>query len=122
MVSDTERIPYRQPWIRAALLVGVAYILVGRLFPAPAAQVRAWRLAAWAVSAALFAAHIVYEHVRVRNSPRLTAYHTALGVAIGGLGLALAGMLRLSSTSALRPAWFVALVAWPAITALPALV
>jgi hypothetical protein len=113
----------RQPWIRAALLVGVAYVVIGRLFPVPADHVRVWRLAAWVVSAVAFAGHIAYEHVRLQNPPRLIAFHTALAVAIGGFGLAVAGMLRsLASVSAVSPKWLLALVAWPAVTAAPAFV
>jgi membrane protein YdbS with pleckstrin-like domain len=33
-------------WVRVALLAGVAYLLVGRLFAVPATHVRAWRWAA----------------------------------------------------------------------------
>jgi hypothetical protein len=80
-----------------------------------------WRLAAWLVSGAAYAAHIWYEHFRLRNGPRSTALHAAVAVAIGAIALALAGMIRsVSTTSTLRPAWLLALVLWPAITALPA--
>ena len=111
----------RQPWIRAALLVGVVYFVIGRVFAAPSANLRLWRLAAWMLSALAYAAHIWYEHFRLRNSTRSTASHVALAVAIGAIGLALAGMMHsVSTTSALRPAWLLALVLWPAVTAVPA--
>jgi hypothetical protein len=110
-----------QPWLRAALLLGVVYILIGRLFPQPADNLRAWRLAAWVASGAAYAAHIAYEHFGLRASPRRTALHTAVGVAIGAFGLALAGMINSALTAtAIRPAWLLALVAWPAVTAAPA--
>ena len=35
----------RGSWIRAALLVGVGYGLIGKLFALPATHVQAWRLA-----------------------------------------------------------------------------
>ena len=106
-----------------ALLVGVVYVMVGRLFAAPTSHAHAWRLAAWLVSAIAYAAHIAYEHFRRRESPRLMAVHVAVAVAIGGLGLAIVGMVHsLSNTSAVRPAWLLALVLWPAVTALPAFV
>jgi hypothetical protein len=112
----------RQAWVRAALLVGVVYLLIGRLFALPTDHVRVWRLAAWVVSGAAYAAHIGYEHFRLRNSPRVTALHVALAVAIGAIGLAVAGMMHsLSTTSVIRPAWLLALVIWPAVTAVPAL-
>jgi len=73
------------------------------------------------LSGLVYAAHIWYEHFRVHNPPRSTALHVALAVAIGAIGLALAGMIHsLSTGTALRPAWLLALVLWPAITASPA--
>ena len=111
----------RQPWIRAALLFGVAYFLIGRLFTLPANHVHVWRLAAWIVSGGVYAMHIGYEHFRLRNSPRLAALHVALAVAVGAIGLAGAGMIHsMSTTSAIRPRWLLALVIWPAVTAVPA--
>lgn len=111
----------RRAWVRAALLVGVAYFLIGRGFTLPPGPVRAWRLAAWLVSGGAYAAHIAYEHFRLRSSPRLAALHVALAVAIGAIGLAVAGMIQsLSTISAIRPEWLLALVIWPAVTAIPA--
>lgn len=114
-------VSHRQPWIRAALLLGLAYFLVGRGFAAPASHVRVWRLAAWLVSGALFAAHIAYEHFRLRHAPRSTALHAALAVALGAFGLAVAGALHaLLTTSTLRRSWLLAFVVWPLATAVPA--
>ena len=111
----------RQAWVRAALLVGVVYFLIGRVFTLPSSHVGVWRLAAWVVSGGAYAAHITYEHFRLRNSPRLAALHVALAVAIGAIALAVAGMIHsLSTASAVRPAWLLALVIWPAVTAVPA--
>jgi lysylphosphatidylglycerol synthetase-like protein (DUF2156 family) len=111
----------RQAWFRAALLLGVVYFLIGRVFALPVNHVRVWRLAAWMVSGGAYAAHIWYEHFRLRNSPRLTAVHVAVAVAIGAFGLAVAGMIHsLSTATAIRPAWLLALVIWPAVTAVPA--
>jgi hypothetical protein len=111
----------RQAWLRAALLTGLAYFLIGRVFAGPATHPRVWRLAAWVISGAVYAAHIWYEHFRLRSSPRSTALHAALGVAIGAFALALSGMIRaLATVSGSRPAWLLALVIWPAVTAAPA--
>jgi hypothetical protein len=111
----------RKPWIRAALIVGAAYFVIGRVFAVPAVSLRLSRLAAWMLSGVAYAAHIWYEHFRLRDPPRSTALHVALAVAIGAIGLALAGMIHsLSAGSPLRPAWLLALVLWPAITAIPA--
>src|SRR2546423_1163504 len=110
-----------QVWLRAALLVGVAYFLIGRAFAIPADHVRVWRLAAWLLSGAAYALHIWYELARLRNSPRLTALHAGLAVAIGAVLLALAGMLHsMSTASAIRPTWLLALLVLPAVTAVPA--
>src|ERR671937_1504351 len=111
----------RQVWIRAAILVGVVYLLIGRLFAAPASHQRLWRLAAWVVSGVLYAAHIGYEHFKLRQSTRDTALHVALAVAIGAFLLAVAGGLHsLATTSSVRPLWFLALGLWPIATAVPA--
>ena len=73
------------------------------------------------VSGIVFAAHIGYEHFTRRNSPGIVALHTSTAVAIGALGLAVAGMIHsLSVAPTIRPAWLLALVLWPAITGIPA--
>ncbi|MEO5616951.1 MAG: hypothetical protein ABIS67_04200 [Candidatus Eisenbacteria bacterium] len=111
----------RQAWVRAALLLAVVYLLVGRVFALPADHVHAWRLAAWMVSGVAYAAHVAYEHFRLRNSPRVTAMHVAVAVAMGAFALAVAGMIHsLSTPAGIRPAWLLAMVIWPAATALPA--
>ena len=116
---STER---SQGWVLAALLVGVVYVIIGRVFAVPADHARAWRLAAWVASGIAYAAHIGYEHFTLRNSPRVAAIHVSLAVAIGAGGLALAGLIHsLSAAPGARPAWLLALVLWPAITAVPAL-
>ena len=110
-----------QPWIPAALLLGALYVIVGRVFAAPATHVQEWRLAAWLVCGVAFAAHISYEHFSLRHSPLLVAWHAAVAVAIGAFLLAVAGMIRsVWATSAVRTAWLLALVLWPAFTAIPA--
>jgi len=107
--------------LRAALLLGGVYLLIGRVFAAPADHVRVWRLAAWALSGAAYAAHIGYEHFKLHHSPRSTALHAALAVAIGACALAAAGALHsLLAGSALRPLWLLALILWPVVTAVPA--
>ena len=111
----------RHAWIRAALLAGVVYVLVGRLFALPADHVHAWRLAAWIVCGAAYAAHIGYEHFSLRHSPRALAWHAAVGVVIGAFALAAAGMMHaVQAGPATRTLWLLALVLWPAITAVPA--
>jgi hypothetical protein len=119
----------RQRWVRAVILVGTGYFIVGVLFaalanPAVSDQVRfMWRLAACVASAAGYAAHIGYEHFRLNNSPRATALHAAMAVALGAFLLALAANVHdLGSASGYRPRMLIALVAWPLLTAIPAFV
>ena len=108
-------------WIRAALLAGAIYMLIGRVFALPFDVLREWRLAAWLLSGVTYAAHIWYEHFRLRSSHRLTAVHVALSVAIAAFGLAVAAMIySLSAVSTIRPVWFLALLLWPAVTGVPA--
>ena len=111
-----------QHWFLTALLVGVVYFLIGRLFALPTDHLRAWRLAAWVASAAVYAAQLVYEYFRLGNSPRSTALHAATAVAVGGFGLALAATVHswlVPSTT--PPAQFLlALIVWPAATEIPA--
>ena len=111
----------RQAWVLPALLLGGMYFLIGRVFALPVNHVRLWRLAAWVLSGAAYAAHIGYEHFRLRHSPRSAALHAALAVAIGAFALAAAGALHsLLAASAIRSSWLLALVAWPMVTAVPA--
>jgi hypothetical protein len=113
-------------WVRAALLVGVLYLVAGLGFGelarlASSNQVReAWRLAAWAISAAAFAAHVGYEHFRLRSPPKITAFHAALAVALGAFGLAVAAALHGRAVHRPFPAF--ALAVWPIATAVPAFV
>jgi hypothetical protein len=107
--------------VRVALLFGAVYFVIGRFFPNPAENARAWRLGAWALSGLAWAAHVAYEHFRLRQPARATATHVAVGVALGAFGLAAAAMLHaMSASPEIRPVWLVALVAWPAFTGLPA--
>lgn len=109
-------------WIRAALLIGVVYFLIGRGFTLPADHAHLWRLAAWLASAAVAAAHIGYEHFRLNSSPRATALHAAVAVALGAFLLAVAATVHAVMVPSHAPSWryLLALVLWPIFTALPA--
>lgn len=114
----------RRSWVRALILVAVAYAAIGIVFAALAADanhVRLWRLAAWVASAVVAAAHIWYEHYRLGSSPRPTALHAAGAVALGAFGLALAANVHwlVAGTHGQRPP-LLALPVWPVVTALPA--
>ncbi len=116
----------RLRWLRAVLLFGVGYLVVGITFsalPAASHQMRvAWRLAAWVISAAAFAAHIGYEHVRLRSSPGTTALHASLAVALGAFALAVAANVHAQAAASHQLSHTLALVLWPVVTALPAFV
>jgi len=111
------------------ILLGVVYLAVGLTFGALAGSaashqmVVAWRLAAWVISAAAFGAHVWHEHFRLRNSPRITAWHASAAVALGAFGLAVAARVHAHLTASGNPRLLsVALVAWPLLAGLPAFV
>ena len=111
-------------WVRALLLVAVAYAAIGIVFArlaVDANHVGVWRLAAWLASAVVAAAHIWYEQYRLGSSPRPTALHAAGAVALGAFGLALAANVHwlVAGTHGQRPP-LLALPVWPVVTALPA--
>ena len=75
-------------------------------------------------SGVAFAIHIGYEHFRLLNSPRITASHAALAVALGAFLLAVAATVHAVMVPSHAPYWrhLLALVAWPLLTAVPAFV
>jgi hypothetical protein len=118
-----------QRWLSTVILVGVLYLAVGvasaTLAGAAASnQMRFfWRLSAFIISAVVFAAHIAYEHFRLRNTARPTALHASAAVAFGAFALALVANIHdLGSASGYRPRMLIALLAWPLLTAVPALI
>jgi hypothetical protein len=112
------------------LLLAVVYLIAGIVAAELAAKaashqaVVAWRLAAWVVSAIAFGAHIVYEQVRLRSSPRITALHVAAAAGLGAFGLAAAANIHALTGSSPRHSTMLllSLAIWPVITALPAFV
>jgi hypothetical protein len=113
-------------WSFRAVIFGFAYFVVGIVFGALAGSAAFdqagvfWNRAAWAASGLLYLTHIAYEHFRLRNSPLSIAIHAASGAAVGGFGLAVAAAVHALKVSQFRPAYVVALFAWPAVTAVPA--
>jgi hypothetical protein len=113
----------QKAWIRAAVLLGLLYALVGITFAVPDSHVRVWRLAAWAVSGVAFVAHVAYEHFGLRHSNRSAAIHAALAAALGAFGLAVGAnihSLSIASSAQHQRLLLIALVIWPVITAPPA--
>ena len=124
-MSDSDR----KTWLRTAVLVGVVYCVVGFISAALAAAATTgrmqfvWRLSAFVVSAVVCVAHISYEHFRPGSSARSTAWHTFVGAALGGLGLAIAANIHdLGTAAGYRPKMLIALVAWPLLTGMPVLI
>jgi len=116
-----------QKWLRVALLFGIVYLVVGVGFAELAKtsasdQMRVtWRLAAWLVSAAAFAVHIWYEHIRLCNSPRTSALHVSLAAAVGAFALAVSANIHAHVTASGNPTLLaLALVLWPVLTGVPA--
>ena len=117
----------RKPWVRVVILLGIVYSVVGIVFaalanPAVSDKARVMRLAAWVVSAAVYAAHIGYERFRLGNSPSATALHAAMAVALGAFMLAVSATVHSVMIASHAPHWryLLALVLWPIVTALPA--
>lgn len=117
----------RQRWLSMAIFVGAIYLAVAIISSALAGAAASeqmrffWRLSAFVISAVVFAAHIFYEHFRLRNTARLTAWHATVAVALGAFALALmANIHDLGSATGYRPRMLVALLAWPILTGVPA--
>lgn len=116
--------PMNQPrWQRTTILVGLAYTVIGlatiALSPTSSQARVASRLAAWLISAVVFATHIWYSRLRRNESPVDTALHAALSVGLGAFVLAVSAAIHsLSSGSALLLAFLV----WPIVVGIPAFV
>src|SRR5215831_6431735 len=119
-----------KPWVGRVTLLGLLYLgvglffnLLGNKYAVNHSHIVMSRLAAWAVSGAVFAAQIAYEHFRLNNSPRSTAFHAAMAAAAGGFALALAANLHAVWVgSGNRRLLTFALLAWPVLTGVPAFV
>lgn len=115
-----------RPWLRRALLIGAGYAIVGVLFGTFGSSFvssRSWRLAAWMICGAMYAAHIGYDRFRLGASPPATALHAAVAAGAGGFGLAVAATVHslLSAAPDRRLRLFtLALVVWPIVTGVPA--
>ncbi|HEV2826101.1 MAG TPA: hypothetical protein VGW76_00765, partial [Pyrinomonadaceae bacterium] len=64
----------RQRWLRTAILVGLLYPAISvasselALVAASSQMQFFWRLSAFVISGVVLAAHIAYEHFRLRNA------------------------------------------------------
>jgi len=121
--------PGQKRWLRAVILLGALYLIIGVTFAALAGlaattQMRiACRLGAWLISAAAFVTHVWHEQFRRGNLPVTTALHASWAAALGAFGLAVAANLHAHWTgSGNQHLLALALVTFPAITAVPAFV
>lgn len=119
----------RKPWLGVAVLLGAMYFVFGLAFAAFASWAasnsmrEAWNRLGFLASAVAFAVHIGYEHFRRGSSPLITASHVSFAVALGAFMLAVNANIhgyRVGSSNQRLLAF--ALVAWPAITGVPAFV
>ena len=119
----------RKRWLRAVILLGALYFVFGIGFAALAGSAGSnsmreiWNRLGFLASAIAFAVHIGYEHFRLRSSTLVTAWHVSIAVALGAFALALNANVhgwRVGSSNQRLLAF--ALIAWPAITAVPAFV
>jgi vacuolar-type H+-ATPase subunit I/STV1 len=116
----------RQRWFRMVMLLGAAYFVFGVAFAAFArwsassSMHEIWNRLGFVASAVAFAVHLGYEHFRLRTSPVVTASHVSMAVAVGAFALAVSANIheyRVDSSN--KRLFAFALVAWPAITAIP---
>ncbi len=119
----------RQRWFRMVVLLGAVYFVFGVAFAAFASwsasnsMRETWNRLGFLASGVAFALHIGYEHFRLRNSPLVTASHVSMAVALGAFALAVSANVhgyRVGTNNQRLLAF--ALVAWPALTAVPAFV
>ncbi len=117
----------RKRWLRAVILLGAAYFVFGIAFAAFAGSAgsnsmrETWNRLGFVASAIAFALHIGYEHFRLRNSTLTIALHVSIAVALGAFALAVSANVhgyRAGSSNQRLLAF--ALIAWPALTAIPA--
>jgi len=115
-------------WLVVAVGVGVAYLVIGVVFGNLAGSAASttgrtrWRLAAWIISGIAFVAQIAYERVRLRSSIRAASFHGAVAAAFGGFFLAVAATINKMTTGNVDARYFLALVFWPLLVAVPAFV
>jgi hypothetical protein len=112
--------------MRAVILFGIVYGVVGIAFPNPSASNKMqfmWRLGAWLICALAFAIHIGLEQFRYHNSPKRTALHAAASVSLGAFALAVAANIHALRAGSGNPRLLtLALVIWPIITGVPAFI
>jgi hypothetical protein len=103
--------------------MGVTYALIGIVFALPSTHAHMWRLAAWAVAAVVYTAHICYERLLLWTSHPRLALRVASAAALGAFGLAVAANIhahQIGSSGQHRLLLMLSLALWPLITGVPA--
>jgi hypothetical protein len=121
--TDT-RAPFLTRGSKAGMLVAAVIYFVTGIVSTEMAKgagshtgVVGWRLAAWAVSAFVFIAHVGFERVQRAASAVTTARHAALGAAAAACALAVVATLtHLAAGAEHTRRMGLAIVLWPAIT------
>jgi len=110
----------------AVIAFGVVYLVAGIAFPNPVVRNETqfkWRLAAWLICGVAFAIHIWLGIVHFQNSPKRTAFHASIFVALGAFALAASANIHaLMVGTGNQRLLALALVIWPIMTGVPALV
>jgi hypothetical protein len=111
-------------WMTGVFVTGILYVVISRVFSWPRENAIAWRWATWIVAGIIFIVHILAEHFGSRSAPKLVATRAALGVGIGAVLVALAGLTTtlMGGNAVEWGKWALAFVGFPAITAIPAFV
>jgi uncharacterized protein (DUF486 family) len=116
-------------WFPMALILGAFYFVLGVGFATFASWAASnstrviWNRLGFLISAVAFTLHIAYEHFRLRSLPLITASHVSIAVALGAFALAVkANVHGYRTGSSNKRLLAFALVAWPAIAAVPAFV
>ena len=118
---EPTRVEEKSHWVLRVALVGLAYFAVGIVFAALAGAAAgsarlACRLAAWLISAAIFAWHVRHEYARLDNPPATAAWRAALAVALGAFAVAVVAYTRSRLADSPHPLLPLALLSWPILT------
>ncbi len=103
-------------WWRAALVAAACYVVIGLATAALArhSAQQFWRFMAWALSAVVFAAHLLRE--RSARPHARGAWHATFAVMVATAVIAAAAIVHNLSRGPMRPAMVLAFFIWPLLT------
>jgi len=126
MATSSSETRTRAGWLGRALVYALIYLAIGLVFGALAGRsgfggARVWRFAAWLCSAIAFGTHVQFERVTTGRSAVSSAWHAAVGAAVGAFALALSAIIHRQVVGLPRSGLLgAALVVWPCIVLVPA--